>query len=227
MMTAVLSVIILIAGYLIGSNMTAVRIAKSKSKDIRSYGSGNAGSTNVLRAFGWKWGLICFAADSAKGAASVGLGMLAGYLAPMVFPNAVFIYKLHIFLGCVGLLGAILGHLLPVFYDFRGGKSVAVAAGGFLVLAPVQLLIALAVALLIILITRMVSLGSLIGTLLVALLVIIRNTDSLPMITVSILVAVIIVIAHLPNIQRIIEGRERKLEQTEWETKDDEPDTKE
>lgn len=221
MMTAILAAFILISGYLIGSIMTAVKIAKSKSKDIRSYGSGNAGSTNVLRAFGWKWGLLCFAADSAKGALSVGIGILFGYIAPHIFPNAVFINQLPRFLGCVGLLGAVLGHLLPIFYDFRGGKCVAVAAGGFLVLAPVQLLIALGVAIILILITKMVSVGALIGTLLVATLVIIKHHDSLPLVVVSVLVVTIIVIAHLPNIQRIVEGRERKLEQTEWETHDE------
>ena len=142
MITVLLSVFCLIAGYLLGSIMSAVKIARSKSTDIHACGSGNAGSTNVLRTFGWKWGLICLASDSAKGAASVGVGYAAAAIAPALFSNYVMPENLSGILGCIGLLGAILGHLLPVFYEFRGGKCVAVALGGLLVLSPVQLLIA-------------------------------------------------------------------------------------
>ena len=174
MITVLLSVFCLIAGYLLGSIMSAVKIARSKSTDIHACGSGNAGSTNVLRTFGWKWGLICLASDSAKGAASVGVGYAAAAIAPALFSNYVMPENLSGILGCIGLLGAILGHLLPVFYEFRGGKCVAVALGGLLVLSPVQLLIA-------------------------------------------VVIAAVVITAHLPNIRRIMEGRERRLEKIEWE----------
>lgn len=144
--------------------MSAVKIARSKSTDIHACGSGNAGSTNVLRTFGWKWGLICLASDSAKGAASVGVGYAAAAIAPALFSNYVMPENLSGILGCIGLLGAILGHLLPVFYEFRGGKCVAVALGGLLVLSPVQLLIAVGCAVILIAITKMVSVGSVVGT---------------------------------------------------------------
>lgn len=219
MITVILSVIALIAGYLIGSIMTAVKIAKAKSKDIRECGSGNAGSTNILRTFGWKWGLLCLFFDSLKGAISVLIGMGLGQLALVLFPNMTFMDKLPTFLGCVGFFGALLGHLLPVFYQFRGGKSVAVALGGFLVLSPVQLLIALAIAIVLIAITRMVSVGSLVGTLITCVLVIIKHYGNIPLMVISAVVLIIIVIAHLPNIQRIMEGRERRLEHLEWESK--------
>ena len=222
-MTAITAIITLIAGYLIGSIMTAVKIAKARSRDIRECGSGNAGSTNVLRTFGWKWGLLCLFFDSLKGAVSVGLGMALGALAPRLFPNAAFIHDLGLFLGCVGMLGAVLGHLLPLFYQFRGGKCVAVALGGFLVLAPVQLLLALAIAVSLIVITRMVSVGSVVGTLTVAFLVITKNFGNIPLMTVSVITALIIIIAHLPNIQRIMEGRERRLESIDWEKKEEKP----
>ena len=163
MITVLLSVFCLIAGYLLGSIMSAVKIARSKSTDIHACGSGNAGSTNVLRTFGWKWGLICLASDSAKGAASVGVGYAAAAIAPALFSNYVMPENLSGILGCIGLLGAILGHLLPVFYEFRGGKCVAVALGGLLVLSPVQLLIAVGCAVILIAITKMVSVGSVVG----------------------------------------------------------------
>ncbi|MBO4879852.1 MAG: glycerol-3-phosphate acyltransferase, partial [Clostridia bacterium] len=113
-------------------------------------------------------------------------------------------------------------HLLPVFYQFRGGKCVAVALGGFLVLSPIQLLIALGVAIVLIAITRMVSVGSIVGTLIVATLTIIKHHESIPMIAVSVIVAAIIIIAHLPNIQRIMEGRERRLDKIDWEKREEE-----
>lgn len=224
MMTAILSIITLLIGYLIGSIMTAVKIAKARSRDIRECGSGNAGSTNVLRTFGWKWGLLCLFFDSLKGAVSVLIGMGVGYLALHFLPNARFIADLPRFLGCVGMLGAVLGHLLPVFYQFRGGKCVAVALGGFLVLSPLELLIALALAVVLIAITRMVSVGSVVGTITVAVLVIIKNFGNIPLMAISIVTAAIIIIAHLPNIQRIMEGRERRLDRIEWEEKENEKD---
>ena len=217
MLTAVLTILTLAAGYLIGSIMTAVKIAKSKSKDIRECGSGNAGSTNILRTFGWKWGLICLVCDSLKGALGVFIGMLLGWAGMKLFPNAPHMADLPKYLGCVGMLGAVLGHLLPVFYQFRGGKCVAVALGGFLALSPIELLIALAVAIVLIAVTRMVSVGSIVGTLLVATLVIIKNFGNIPVMAVSVIVTAIIIIAHLPNIQRIMEGRERRLNKIEWE----------
>lgn len=226
MLTALLALIALTAGYLIGSIMTAVKIAKARSKDIRECGSGNAGSTNILRTFGWKWGLLCLAFDSLKGAVSVALGMLLGYLAVRLFPDAKLIPDVGMFLGCVGLLGAVLGHLLPIFYQFRGGKCVAVALGGFLVLSPVQLLIALAVAIILILITKMVSVGSVVGIILVAVQNVIKHFGNIPLMAVSVIVAAIVVIAHLPNIQRIMEGRERRLGSIEWEKKLEEENAK-
>ena len=201
MITVLLSVFCLIAGYLLGSIMSAVKIARSKSTDIHACGSGNAGSTNVLRTFGWKWGLICLASDSAKGAASVGVGYAAAAIAPALFSNYVMPENLSGILGCIGLLGAILGHLLPVFYEFRGGKCVAVALGGLLVLSPVQLLIAVGCAVILIAITKMVSVGSVVGTIIATALVI----------------SAVVITAHLPNIRRIMEGRERRLEKIEWE----------
>ena len=85
-------------------------------------------------------------------------------------------------------------------------------------LSPVQLLIALAIAIVLIAITRMVSVGSLVGTLITSVLVIIKNFGNIPLMVMSVVVLIIIVIAHLPNIQRIMAGRERRLENIEWES---------
>ena len=212
MITVLLSVFCLIAGYLLGSIMSAVKIARSKSTDIHACGSGNAGSTNVLRTFGWKWGLICLASDSAKGAASVGVGYAAAAIAPALFSNYVMPENLSGILGCIGLLGAILGHLLPVFYEFRGGKCVAVALGGLLVLSPVQLLIGCAVIL--IAITKMVSVGSVVGTIIATALVIYRNRGNIPLMLIAVVIAAVVITAHLPNIRRIMEQTQAVLPHT-------------
>lgn len=220
-MTIFLTAAALIAGYLIGSIMNAVLIAKAKHTDIRKCGSGNAGSTNILRTFGWKWGLLCLVLDSLKGVISVFIGKGLGLLAMRFFEEQVFIADFEVFLGCVAFFGALLGHLLPVFFQFRGGKSVAVALGGFLVLSPIQLLIALGIAIVLIAITRMVSVGSIIGTLITSVLVIIKHFGNIPIMVMAVVVFVIVLIAHLPNIQRIMEGRERKIENIEWESDSD------
>ena len=92
------------------------------------------------------------------------------------------------------------------------------ALGGFLVLSTIQLLIALGIAIVLIAITRMVSVGSIAGTLTTSVLVIIEHFGNIPIMVMAVVVLVISVIAHLPNIQRIMEGRERKLENIEWES---------
>lgn len=215
-MFIVFAVLCLVGGYLIGSIMTAVKIAKSKSIDIRKCGSGNAGSTNVLRTFGWKWGLVCFLCDTAKGALSVFIGRSLGVIGSKLGLFSIEAYEV---LGCLAMLGAIIGHLLPIFYNFRGGKCVAVALGGLLVMAPIELLIALGAALIFIIVTKTVSVGSVCGTLIAAALVVIRNWDNIPLVTLVVIIATVIITAHLPNIQRIMAGRERKLENLEWEKK--------
>lgn len=220
-MIAIPIILALVSGYLIGSVMTAVKIAKKRNRDIHKCGSGNAGSTNILRTFGWKWGLICLASDSLKGVLSVLCGCFIGWIFETTgWVNAA--YDIKEFMSYVGLLGAMIGHLLPVFYNFRGGKCVSVALGGFLTISPVELLIALAIALLLIAATRMVSVGSVIGTILAAAFIIIKHWGNIPLTVLCVIIAAVVVIAHLPNIQRIAEGHERRLERIEWEKRENE-----
>lgn len=205
-------------GYLIGGIMTAVKIAKKKQVDIRKCGSGNAGSTNVLRTFGWKWGLICLTTDVAKGAVAVLFGYAVGKIgADLGFFSERFVKLIE----CCSLLGAVLGHLFPLFYNFRGGKCVAVGMGGLLALSPMELLIALVLAVILIIITKTVSVGSVSGAIIAAVLIVVRNWGDIPLMIVASAIAAVIVITHIPNIQRILQGRERKLENIEWERNHD------
>lgn len=207
----------LIIGYLLGSIMFAKLIANNKRVNIEKCGSGNAGSTNVLRRFGWKWGLMCLVGDAAKGAASVGFGKLAGFVfCRLAGEGSMSSARLMILCSYCAFLGAILGHLLPLYHHFRGGKCVATALGGFLAIAPVQLLIALAIAIVLIAITKTVSVGSVVGTIVTAGLVIYANWGDYPLMVLAVIITAVVVIAHLPNIQRLLSGNERKLQKIAW-----------
>lgn len=211
---AAASFLCMIVGYLIGGIMTAVNIAKKKQVDIRKCGSGNAGSTNVLRTFGWKWGLVCLTTDVAKGAVAVLIGCAVGKIGASLDLFSERVVKL---IECCSLLGAVLGHLFPLFYNFRGGKCVAVGMGGLLALAPMELLAAVVLAVVLIIITKTVSVGSVVGAIAAAALIVVNNWGDIPLMIAAFAVAAVIVITHIPNIQRIMQGRERKLEKVEWE----------
>lgn len=140
-------VLTLIIGYLLGSISTGVIVSRVFGhKDIRSEGSGNSGTTNMLRVMGKKYALLTFAGDLFKGIAAVligkaWLGTQAGEI--------------------VGAFGAILGHNFPLYFGFKGGKGIATSFGCLLVVFPVQTLCAFGVFLLLVAATRYVSAGSL------------------------------------------------------------------
>lgn len=208
-------IFVVIAGYLLGSNMTAIRIAGKYSVDINECGSGNAGSTNILRTFGWKWGLVCLFSDCAKGAIAVFVGKLV-----YIFGSSLNLFSpdFESLFRCEGLLGALLGHLLPVFHRFHGGKCVAVAIGGMLVIAPTELAIGMGIGIILVLITRIVSVGSICGTIIVCTLTIVNNINNIYVIMLSSIAMVVILLTHIPNIQRILVGNERKLGSISWNT---------
>jgi len=135
--------------YLLGSVSFAVLLVRSTTgKDIRSEGSGNAGATNVLRAHGKALGLAVAALDVGKGAAAVALVRLA-----TADPRY----------SAAAALAAVVGHVFPVFYGFRGGKGVATAFGAFLVLAPASALVCAGIFVAVVAATRYVSLGSVVA----------------------------------------------------------------
>jgi len=148
------SAIILIAGYLIGSVNAAVIISKTFYKsDIRTHGSGNAGTTNMLRTFGKKAAAGTFLIDLLKGVFAALLGMLIMKL--LSFDSTT---------GAVcGAIGAILGHNWPIYFSFKGGKGVLTSFAVLLVIMPIPSLICLGVFIVVVLITRYVSLGSMLG----------------------------------------------------------------
>ena len=189
--------VLVIVAYLLGSISFAVLLVRATTgRDIRAEGSGNAGATNVLRAHGKKLALLVALLDVAKGAAAVLLMRLV-----TADPR---------WAAAAGF-AAILGHVFPVFYGFRGGKGVATAVGAYLVLAPVALLVCFAVFLAIVAATRYVSLGSVVSLALLPPVGGLFFHASRAVVTAAGLTAILILVKHLPNLKRLARGEERKL----------------
>ena len=184
------------SGYLLGSVSFAVLVVRLKTgKDIRLVGSGNAGATNVLRAHGRALGLLVAFLDVAKGAAAV---LLVRLVTSDPRPAA------------LAALAAILGHVFPIFYGFRGGKGVATAIGAFLVLAPAATLVSAGVFAAVVAITRYVSLGSMIRMTVLPAVAGFFHAP-LPVVGAAAGVAVLIVFKHLENLKRLARGEERRI----------------
>ena len=189
--------VLVIVAYLLGSISFAVLLVRATTgQDIRAEGSGNAGATNVLRSHGRKLALLAALLDVAKGVAAVLLMRLVT-LDPRWAAAAGF--------------AAILGHVFPVFYGFRGGKGVATAVGAFLALSPLALLVSLAVFLAVVAATRYVSLASVVALALLPPIAGLVFHASRAVVTAAGLTALLIVVKHLPNLKRLARGEERKL----------------
>ena len=199
------AVIIAVGAYLIGSINTSILLSKAVSgEDIRNSGSGNAGATNMLRTHGKKMGVITLICDVLKGIIAV---LLAGLIAPKMGDLAVTAqYIAGIFV--------VLGHNFPVFFGFKGGKGVATSLGVMMLLNWQLGLIVLAVALLTIILTRYVSLGSIVGAaayIIGELILLIGFDGSIYALIFSVIVGGLLIIRHKANISRLINGTENKL----------------
>jgi glycerol-3-phosphate acyltransferase PlsY len=186
-----------VVAYLLGSVSFAVLLVRvATGTDIRASGSGNAGATNVLRAHGKKLALVVALLDVAKGAAAVALVRLV---------------TADPFWAAAAGLAAVIGHVFPIFYGFRGGKGVATAVGAFLVLAPLALLCSLAVFVVVVALTKYVSLGSVIAMVLLPPVAGLLFHAPRPVVTAAAVVALVVVLKHLGNLKRLARGEERKL----------------
>jgi glycerol-3-phosphate acyltransferase PlsY len=188
--------LLVLAGYLLGSISFAVLLVRLRTgRDIRQEGSGNAGATNVLRAHGKTLAILVALLDVAKGAAAVLLVRLV-----TADPR---------YAAAAGF-AAVLGHVFPIFYGFRGGKGVATAVGAFLVLAPAAMGLSVAVFVLVVVLTRYVSLGSVIAMTLLPLLAGFLGA-SWPAVVAAAGTAVLVMFKHLENLKRLARGEERRL----------------
>ncbi len=192
--------------YLLGSINCAVLISRLFfGDDVRSHGSGNAGTTNMMRTFGYRAGLATFLGDVLKGALSVLLARWLASVFGMALEHA----------ASAAAIAATIGHMYPLYFRFRGGKGVATAFGAVAALHPVILLVLFACGLPLILITGYVSVGSMTGAALYPFLLLGTmlwrgRIDELSLLL-GILLASIILGNHRENLRRLREGTENKF----------------
>ena len=195
----------ILLAYLIGSIPTAVWVGKLfYGIDVREHGSGNAGATNVIRVLGYKAGLPVMIFDVFKGWFAVQL--------VLIFSHSFLSQDAIVYMMIILALFAFTGHVFPLFAGFKGGKGVGTLAGVGIALFPVALLIVLVVFILTLVITRYVSLSSILGGLAFPFAVIfIEGTTHPGLIALSILVSLLIPLTHIKNIRRLMKGEENKF----------------
>jgi glycerol-3-phosphate acyltransferase PlsY len=200
-----LSIILCIVAYLLGSIPSSVWIGRwFFGIDIREHGSGNAGTTNTFRVLGTKPGVAVFVLDIFKGWLAVNLIRIAHNFVPGTAPFVNF----ELLLG--GL--AVFGHIFPIYVGFKGGKGVATLLGIVLAIHPVSALISLGIFTLILLISKYVSLSSMIAGLFFPFTIIfIFKTTIISLVIFSILISILLVITHQKNIVRLADREENKV----------------
>jgi len=198
-------IVLIVLAYMIGSIPTAVWVSKSIfGIDIRDYGSGNAGATNTFRVLGSKWGSLVMLADVSKGIIATSLYILI----PFYLTNELARTNFMILLG----LAAVLGHVFPIWANFRGGKGVATLLGMTLAIQPIVALICLVVFLISLISTRFVSLSSILASIAFMVLILyVFNEKEIMYRYFAMIVAIMVVVTHHKNISRLYKGTETKL----------------
>lgn len=212
------AVLIIISSYLIGSIPTAYLLGKLHGVNVFDVGSGNMGGTNVARSMGLGWGILTAILDAGK-------GMLAVALAQFIVPEP---FSMRVLASAIAAGAAISGHNWSIFagllyrrynpdepFSLRGGKGAATAFGTMLMVVPIQAMVAmLALGISLVVLTRYVSLGVLMSfSLALAWVVVLVIQEALPIeyIPYVVLLTLLIVWRFRGNIQRLVEGRERRL----------------
>jgi glycerol-3-phosphate acyltransferase PlsY len=199
--------LLIIIAYLIGSMPTALIVSRNFfGVDIRDYGSGNMGATNTFRVLGSRYGTVVMIFDILKGMAAVALyNFIPYYLRPTSMWDRT---NLMVGLG----LAAVIGHIFPIFANFRGGKGVATLFGMILAVQPVIAASCGGVFLLALYLTRYVSLSSILAGLALPVCVLwIWNDDVTIYRIFALLVAAMIILTHQKNIGRILRGNESRV----------------
>ncbi|MEO0000339.1 MAG: hypothetical protein RL766_385 [Bacteroidota bacterium] len=196
---------LIILAYLLGSIPTSLIISRTQFNiDIRDYGSGNAGATNTFRVLGSKWGSIVMFLDVLKGILAVKLALLLPFYTENEFARTNF----QIGLG----LAAVLGHIFPIWADFRGGKGVATLFGLIIAISPFTALGCVGVFLLVLFLTRFVSLSSILASMAFPVFIlVIFNVENDAYRIFAIAVALLVVLTHQKNIGRLLSGSENKV----------------
>ena len=198
-----------IIGYLLGSIPVGLIVGRvTRGIDVREYGSGVTGATNVIRTSGWKAGVVVIVGDIAKGVAAVYLGLGLARAAGIDVTDD------RAWAGALGGLGAVVGHIWPVFAGFRGGRAVATGYGAALAMNPLASLAMIPLAALVVASTRIMSLMSItMAPALAVVFVTLAFLDISPpaYAVYAVIAAALIVWKHRPNIERLIAGTEPRI----------------
>jgi glycerol-3-phosphate acyltransferase PlsY len=196
-------VICLLLGYIFGCFSTGYVVGKMNKVDIRKYGSGNVGTTNALRTLGAKAGALTLIGDALKAVIPILLVRL------VFFKGLDYTELLTLYTG----LGVVIGHNYPVWLKFKGGKGIAATGGVMAAFDPLIVPIALPLFILIVAITRYVSLGSLFVAVFFPIWIAIRYPGNLHMLIVTLVFMILAFIKHRSNIKRLLNGTENKIGQ--------------
>ena len=192
-------------GYLFGMIPTGAIVGRRHGVDLTRIGSGSTGATNVLRTFGWRWAALVFAGDLLKGSAAV---LAAGWIvggAPWETPT---------WGQVIASAFAVIGHTFSPLLGFRGGKGVMAGGGGLLIISPVAFFLALICGVLAVVVTRFMSLGSIVGATVAGVVVVWQGLNSdnpYPLVFYGTAVPAFVYWTHRGNIQRLLSGTERKV----------------
>ncbi|GAB3019584.1 glycerol-3-phosphate 1-O-acyltransferase PlsY [Niabella terrae] len=199
-----LEIFLVLCAYCLGSIPTSVWVSRYFFNiDIRDYGSGNAGATNTFRVLGPRWGSFVMVCDVLKGFLAVKLIFL---LPP--FHNEIAFLNMQLILG----IAAVIGHVFPVWADFKGGKGVATLFGLVIGISPWTALACSGVFLLVLYLTRFVSLSSILASIAFPVFIlVIFNVDNSFYRVFAVAVALLVILTHQKNIGRILRGGENKV----------------
>ena len=203
--------ICLVIGYICGLFQTGYLYGKLHHIDIRQHGSGNAGTTNALRTLGWKAGVITFLGDCLK-------CIVAVWIAWMIFGKSH--ERMFELLAMYAGVGAVLGHNFPFYLHFKGGKGIAATAGILLAVNPRVAIVAYFTFIVIVVITRYVSLGSIVLVIMFAVGMVIQGEvfgttltppERYELYGLSLFLMLLAIYKHKANIKRLLNGTENKL----------------
>jgi glycerol-3-phosphate acyltransferase PlsY len=193
--------------YLLGSIIGSLVLGRFRGVDIRKQGSGNAGSTNALRTQGWKFAAGVLAIDVGK--ALLAVGVLPGLDLPLVGRDASIDLE---WLAVACAIAVVVGHVYPVWHEFRGGKGAATLLGAVAVLAPAALLPVLAVWLGCVLVTGYVGLGTMLGMAMLPIYIACVRPGDTPLLAFGIAMAAFVAYTHRANIRRMVDGNESRAQ---------------
>ncbi|HPU64071.1 MAG TPA: glycerol-3-phosphate 1-O-acyltransferase PlsY [Mobilitalea sp.] len=196
-------IICMLFGYIFGCFNTGFLIGKLYNVDIRQYGSKSSGTTNALRTLGAKAGLLTLLGDMLKAIIPILL------VQHVIFPDSEYVKLLILYTG----LGVVLGHNYPAWMKFKGGKGIAATAGAMASFDPWLIPIGLPIFVISVAITRYVSVGSLLISLLFPIWIAVRYPGEIHMLLVALIYTILAFIKHRSNIKRLLNGTENKLGQ--------------